>query len=376
MHHYEKFIKHEKFPGTEGNPFDIILRAAEKLEKIPTTFVLLLLAFITLPAALDRWEKSLVLLAFSLSDYLLLLLLPKFRLSFGPAKPPALMLAVMRLPFALLPFPAFLVFEGIGTVMVLYGFFIEPQRLIISRQTYQNQHFHPKQKLKLAHLGDLHMERQTPREIKIINALKEWKPDVILFSGDVLSISCLNDSLALKDARQFLSQLSAPLGVYCVSGSPAVDLPEILPEIYAGLPVKLLDNEKVVINWHGQKIVITGCSCTHNPHYDIERLNHTYKPGTNTDLTILLYHSPDLSYYSDSIGIDLQFSGHTHGGQICLPFYGPIFTGSLFGRDFQHGRMQINHLTLYILRGIGLEGAGAPRVRFLCPPEICLWEIG
>ena len=376
MHHYEKFIEREKFPGTKGNPFDIVLRAAEKLEKIPKVFILLLLALISLPAALGGWEKALVLLTFSLTDYILLLLLPKFRLSFGPAKPPALMLAVMRLPFALLPFPAFLIFEGIGTTLVLYGFIIEPQRLIITRQTYQSQHFHPTQKLKLAHLGDLHMERQTPREIKILKELKEWKPDIILFSGDVLSISCLHDPLALKDAREFLSQLSAPLGVYCVSGSPAVDLPEILPAIYTGLSVKFLDNEKVAINWQGQKLVITGCSCTHNPHYDIESLNKIYQPGANTDLSILLYHSPDLSYYADSVGIDLQFSGHTHGGQICLPFYGPIFTGSLFGRYFQHGRMQMNHLTLYILRGIGLEGAGAPRVRFLCPPEICLWEIG
>jgi predicted MPP superfamily phosphohydrolase len=376
MHYYENFIEREKFPGTEGNPFDIVLRGAEKLEKIPAIFVVLLLAFISLPAALGSWGKAVILFSFFLVDYNLLLLLPRLRLSFGPAKPPALMLAVMRLPFALLPLPAFLVFEGIGTVMVLYGFFIEPQRLIISRQTYHNQHFHPTQKLKLAHLGDLHMERQTPREIKILNELKAWKPDVILFSGDVLSISYLHDLLALNDARKFLSQLSAPMGVYCVSGSPAVDLPEILSDIYIGLPVKLLKNEKVIIDWHGQKLVITGCSCTHNPLYDIEQLNHTFQPGANTELSILLYHSPDLSYYADSLGIDLQFSGHTHGGQICLPLYGPIFTGSLFGRAFKHGRMQMKHLTLYILRGIGLEGAGAPRVRFLCPPEICFWEIG
>ncbi len=376
MHYYEKFIERKKFPGTEGNPFDIVLRGAEKLEKIPAIFVVLLLALISLPAAIGSWEKALILFSFSLADYILLLLLPRLRISFGPAKPPALMLAVMRLPFALLPFPAFLAFEGIGTALVLYGFFIEPQRLIISRLTYQNKRFRPAQKLKLAHLGDLHMERRTPRETKILKALKEWKPDIILFSGDVLNISCLHDPLALKDARDFLAQLTAPMGVYCVSGSPAVDLPEILPHIYAGLPVKLLDNERVTFDWHGQKIVITGCSCTHNPLYDIEKLNQTYRPGDNTDLSILLYHSPDLSYYADSIGIDLQFSGHTHGGQICLPFYGPFFTGSLFGRNFQHGRMQMNHLTLYILRGIGLEGAGAPRVRFLCPPEICLWEIG
>jgi uncharacterized protein len=71
----------------------------------------------------------------------------------------------------------------------------------------------------------------------------------------------------------------------------------------------------------------------------------------------------------------LQLSGHTHGGQVRLPFYGALFTASLYGKVFEAGRYKLKDLTLYITRGLGLEGAGAPRVRFLCPPEITLWEI-
>lgn len=90
---------------------------------------------------------------------------------------------------------------------------------------------------------------------------------------------------------------------------------------------------------------------------------------------ILLYHSPDLAPEAAELGIDLQLSGHTHGGQVRLPFYGAVITGSLYGKALEVGRRQIGSLTLYVTRGLGMEGAGAPRVRFLCPPEIILWEM-
>jgi hypothetical protein len=89
----------------------------------------------------------------------------------------------------------------------------------------------------------------------------------------------------------------------------------------------------------------------------------------------LLYHSPDLAPLAAKFDIDLQLSGHTHGGQVRLPFIGALFTGSLYGKRFEMGRYQLGKLILFITRGLGLEGAAAPRVRFLCPPEVILWEI-
>ena len=92
-------------------------------------------------------------------------------------------------------------------------------------------------------------------------------------------------------------------------------------------------------------------------------------------MNILLYHTPDLAPEASRLGIDLQLSGHTHGGQVRLPFYGALVTGSLYGKRFEAGRYQLERMVLYVSRGLGLEGAGAPRVRFLCPPEMILWEI-
>ena len=99
------------------------------------------------------------------------------------------------------------------------------------------------------------------------------------------------------------------------------------------------------------------------------------QPPPLPHFTILLYHTPDLAPEAAEAGVDLQLSGHTHGGQVRLPLYGALYAASLYGKRFEMGRKQLDGLTLYVTRGIGMEGKSAPRVRFLCPPEIILWDI-
>jgi len=59
-----------------------------------------------------------------------------------------------------------------------------------------------------------------------------------------------------------------------------------------------------------------------------------------------------------------------------VPGWGALITGSLYGKSFEMGRYEVGGMTLYVTRGVGLEGALAPRVRCLCPPEAVLWELG
>jgi predicted MPP superfamily phosphohydrolase len=93
-------------------------------------------------------------------------------------------------------------------------------------------------------------------------------------------------------------------------------------------------------------------------------------------LSLLLYHTPDLIETADREEIDLYLAGHTHGGQVRLPFFGAIVTMSAYGKQYEMGLYQLNPTTLYVSRGVGMEGMGLPRVRFLCPPEIVLIELG
>lgn len=221
------------------------------------------------------------------------------------------------------------------------------------------------------------MERRTRREEHILQAIQKYQPDIILFSGDILNLSYLHDPLAWQEARQFIEQLQASLGVYFVTGSPAVDLEEILPDLLKNLPIQLLRNEIKSLPITGGQICLVGTDCTHRPFVDgptLETLTADLK-NTAHSFNILLHHSPDLAPIAAGLDFDLQLSGHTHGGQVRLPLYGALFTASLYGKRFEAGMYPLDQMLLYITRGVGLEGAGAPRVRFLCRPEMIFWEI-
>jgi hypothetical protein len=366
----------QHFPGTHGNQFDLVLRFMDQIEALPgPVFAALLLALALLPT-FGQWPLSLGLWAFLLGDWALLAGLPRAGRSFGPAKPPALMLAVARLPFALLPWPAALAAQLAGTALVVYGFWIEPHRLTVTRQVLRSAKLAPgAPPLRLLHLGDLHIERVTQRERDLIRLTRALAPDVIVFSGDFLNLSNIHDPVAWEACRSVLREIQAPLGVYAVTGSPAVDQDEVVPELLEGLPLHWLRDEKVTLEHAGRQFDLVGLACTHKPFVDRPRLDGLLD-GARANPVILLYHSPDLAPEAAEAGVDLQLSGHTHGGQVRLPGFGALYAGSLYGKQYECGRYAVDGLTLYVTRGIGMEGKGAPRVRFLCPPEIILWEIG
>jgi uncharacterized protein len=368
------FTQQKEFPGVEGNRFDVILHAAEVVARIPAPVFALLLFVLSLPPTAGNWVWTFALLAFFLIDWLLLALLPKLKLSFGPPQPPVLVLAALRTVFAFIPLPVGLAFQVIGTLLVVYSFFIEPHRIRVTHQTLTSPKLRSKKSLRILHLGDLHVEHITGRERQLQILIKQLQPDLILFSGDVLNLSFRTDPQAVSNARLLMQEWKAPLGSFGVSGSPAVDLKDVFPIVMKNLPVQWLNDQKVTIDHDGDQIDIVGVTCTHMPFEDGPRMKQIINKS-NRNFTILLYHTPDLAPIAARNGIDLQLSGHTHGGQVRLPLYGAIFTGSLYGKRYEAGRYPHGKMDLYITRGIGMEGAGAPRVRFLCPPEIVLWEV-
>lgn len=371
------FSKHTYFPGTLGNPFDVILHKLEDIQRIhPVVYLIIIIGASFLFGRFDR-ERSISLFVFIISDWILLAALPVIGKSFGPPQPPTLMLAFMRGLFMLiLPLVPAIILQMIGTALVVWGFWYEPHRIHITHETLDTNKIPLGQSIRLLHLGDLHIERITKREIQLQHSIELLKPDIICFSGDILNLSFLHDETAYSDARKVISGWQAPLGVFGVSGSPAVDLVDIFPSLVDGTPLRWLDNQSELLSLDQQtNVKIIGINCTHNPNIDIPSALKLITPSITDEFTILLYHSPDIAPALASSGINLQLSGHTHGGQVRLPLFGALMTGSLYGRALQSGRYTLGKLTLYITRGLGLEGAGAPRIRFLCPPEVTIWDI-
>jgi len=257
----------------------------------------------------------------------------------------------------------------------IVGFYIEPfnlqtTNLKMPADIWAMTSTNPSEKLlRLVQLSDIHVEQITRREQVLITKVNEQKPDIIVLTGDYLNLSYLEDPGTLQEAHDLLAQFHAPLGVYAISGN--VDSPEHMESLFKGLNITVLDDEIARIG----NINIIGINYRSSVKDSELVLNRLLNKTRATDYTLLLYHTSDLIDEASKENVDLYLSGHTHGGQIRLPFYGAIITLSKQGKKYEAGKYKVGNTTLYVSRGIGLEGWIAPRARFLCPPEIVVIDF-
>jgi predicted MPP superfamily phosphohydrolase len=368
----QKDFKHKtSFPGAEGNPFDKILHFLDLINKIPTFIFIILVVLLAGILTTFNFEKWIILLVFTTFDLILIAFLPVTRISFGPYKSQVLILSILRSIFTWLPFQASLIFQILGTLLVIYGFYIEPSTVKISSQSL----FLGKttKQIRFIHIADIHLEKLGIRELKIKKFIQENPPEFILFTGDFLNLSNNQNSISIKQIIEYFNLLSSYAPTFYVSGSPAVDLALTVEAIESQLLATRINNAHHVLKINDLEINLIGLTCTHQPHKDSKYIPNLIKDDM---INILLYHSPDLIFeIKQEFNINLMLSGHTHGGQVRFPLIGALFTGSLYGRKLQSGLYKIHDTLLSISRGIGLEGLGAPRVRFLCKPEITVWNL-
>ena len=126
------------YPGVKDNRFDKILHYEDRIMRIPLIVFWVIAVGISWIVSGFVIREALLLIAFFVADYVLLFGLPTFKISFGPIKPVWFMLALMRSLFWLFPAPVNLWFELLGTALILYGFYYEPQHLKLSRFTLKS----------------------------------------------------------------------------------------------------------------------------------------------------------------------------------------------------------------------------------------------
>jgi predicted MPP superfamily phosphohydrolase len=223
--------------------------------------------------------------------------------------------------------------------------------------------------VRIVHLTDTHIERNSYREASVVTKVNALEPDIIVLTGDYLNLSRLLDPVSAKHFREFVSQLRAPHGIYAVRGSVEPNMAS-MQWLVEGTSVTWLEQEAVTVDVRGQAVTLVGVACSHHPETDVARLDKAMAGVPSDAFTLLLYHSPDLIAKAAEHGVDLYLGGHTHGGQLRLPLYGAIVTGSIYLKQYEAGLYERGGTTMYISRGIGFEGGGMPRARFLCRPEV------
>ena len=371
----------------------LFLQAPATWSKWQLAVGLLVLAFmvelIWLPLGPATYLAAILYLIFSLGDWALLGWLPYTKRSFGPVGPQLFVLTLPRLGAAILSaviallfgvlvgLAALAIFQALGTLVYVWASLREPFALGLTLQHLTLPDWQAGTlPLRLLHLSDLHVERLTRREAQLLQMIEQTRPDVIVITGDFLNLSYVDEPLARAEVRQVLEKLSAPYGVYATLGSPPVDPRETTPSLLDGLAIRLLRDEVAVLSLpDGRRLSLLGLDCEHDLESDVSALRQLMAQTPPDAPRILLYHSPELMPQAQEYPLDLYLCGHTHGGQMRMPFYGAILTSSSLGKRYEMGHYHEQGTTLYISRGVGLEGLCAPRMRLLCEPEIILWTL-
>ena len=336
---------------------------------------------------------------FCLADWGLLEVLPHLQISFSPnITPPLLASIFVRLLIfwgllcaALLArrrgrrqglnvptrsmITLFLVVNVGLSAIEIDSYIIEPMLLEVTEHQLAFDDLDPAAPpVRIVHITDTHIERSGVRETRIIEKVRALEPDIIVLTGDYLNLSYLSDATSAAHFRRFVTQLEAAHGVFAVRGSvePTAGSMAWLVE---GTGVVWLEQEAVTVSVRGQPITLVGVACSHWQALDASRLAGAMAGIPDEAFTLLLYHSPDLIYEAAERGVDLYLGGHTHGGQLRLPFYGAIVTGSIYGRRYVSGLFEEGRTSMVISRGFGFEGGGMPRARFLCRPEIVSIQV-
>jgi len=253
-----------------------------------------------------------------------------------------------------------------GAAAFGYGSLIERRRPVIERAKCPlPERFAALDGVTIAVMSDFHHDEFHDDTLmsSAIEATNALKPDLIVLAGDFIS----NQVAGLDALADHFSRLKARHGVFGVlgnhdqwTGSSAVE------SRVQKAGVEVLRNATTMLRTNaGERFVLAGLESVWggNP-----RIDHTFRGVPSNVPVIVGWHEPDPFADMEDRRIALQVSGHTHGGQVCVPFYGAIKLPH-YGKKFVAGLYRRNDASLYVTRGIGAMGVP---VRFCCPPEISL----
>lgn len=248
---------------------------------------------------------------------------------------------------------------GSGLLCIAYGVFLEPYRLMVRRVELKS----PKLRApaRLVHLSDLHVRAWSSVEAELLRLVRELEPEAILMTGDYSATRCSPPAL-----RRLLEGLARIAPTYGTRGNGEYSLNprRRLPD---GTGVRWLIDRSAALRLPGGEFMLFGADAGNEA---LARAPKSSAPPSA--YAIGLYHYPDLVPELALLPYDLLLCGHTHGGQVRLPFIGAVFSGARSGTRFAGGLFRAGEKAAYVSQGIGCESHGLPRLRFLCPPEVVL----
>lgn len=259
-------------------------------------------------------------------------------------------------------------------LVIVYAFKVEPLTIVTHVYELNEKAVNSDQILRVVQLSDIHIsESYTTKKLNhLVNEVNQLSPHIIVFTGDLF------DNFAeygpVQETTDALGKLEASYGKYAIYGNRdygggAVRKYESIL-VNAGFTV--LKNDGTILTVaNGKRIFIGGLddALLGNPDIDstLKEIDVAY------DYTIMLMHEPDMADYFKESSVDLILAGHSHGGQVRIPFFNEVTTS--LAEKYTKGFYTINEGTemlLYVNTGIGTTHIP---IRFMVPPEIAVFDI-
>ena len=256
-----------------------------------------------------------------------------------------------------------------------YARWVEPISLQLARHQCRLPGLAPGQSIRLLHVSDLHASPVVPNSLieSALGLALEQKPDLVCLTGDFVT----NRAGWNSDwYRRTLRRLGEHVPVYATMGNHdggwaqsrmknSMIVRDLLRD--AGIPV--LHNRSTLLSVRGQELELVGLGDLWGGEFLPQRAFGCSPRPANVP-RIVLSHNPDTKDEMDGRSWDLMLSGHTHGGQVILPFIGSPWT-PVQDKRYVHGLLPWNHRQIHVTSGVGSAGG----VRLNCPPEVALLEL-
>lgn len=260
---------------------------------------------------------------------------------------------------------------GAAAATAVYATLVEPRWL---QRTRPRIHIHglPRalEGLRIALLTDMHAgsARSLQRVRAAVRLALEAGPDLIALAGDFAA----DDQPDFDRIFEALEPLEAPLGVYAVPGNHDynVGIARWRQGLRRHPRIRDLTNRAVRLDVNGARLCVAGVDDFYRGTPRLDFL----PPPTTRDLTVLLAHGPDQAerLRRSADAVDLVLSGHTHGGQVQLPFVGAPVSSAAHPELYEEGLRRRPWTQVYTSRGIGTVGLP---IRFLARPEVAVLEL-
>ena len=257
-----------------------------------------------------------------------------------------------------------------------WSFLIEPSRVKVEYVSLTLPRLTPAfSGLRIVQISDIHMGSwmNAERLQHVADKVVEQKPDLLFLTGDFL-VGHIFDKTSedhLQEMIDILSPLAKSIPSFGVLGNhDHWTKSGAVREMLKISGIVELKNSVFTITRGKEHLHLCGIDDVWERHARVENVIDLLKDNSPA---ILMAHEPDFADVSAKTGrFDLQVSGHSHGGQVVIPFYGPPILPYL-GQKYHTGLYQVGNMLQYTNRGVGMA---TPTVRFNCPPEITVFTLG